>query len=137
MKDQENIVLGDIHIRSASVNHGIVPALAYRIEIDGKSIVFSSDTTANGNGVIELAKDADLLVAHHAIPEHGYQGARRLHMHPSKIAEVASKAKVKKLVLSHRMKRTYGHESESEQIIRQQFNAPIIWAEDLMEISLD
>jgi ribonuclease BN (tRNA processing enzyme) len=59
----------------AQVIHGSVPALAWRVEIGGKSIVFSGDTNGEGN-LVRLAKDADLFIAHNAVPE-GAPGVER------------------------------------------------------------
>ena len=49
-------------------------------------------------------------------------------MTPSIIAQVATSAKVKKVVLSHRMKRTLKHEKE--------FKGEFIFAENRMKIEL-
>ena len=87
-------ISSNILITSIKVNHGIIPALAYRVEIDGKVFVFSGDTTAQSNNLIGLSKDADYFIAHFAIPETGYNIAANLHMRPSKIAEIAYKANV-------------------------------------------
>ena len=54
---------------AARVIHGSVPALAWRVEIGGKSIVFSGDTNGEGTDLVRLAKDADLFIAHNAVPE--------------------------------------------------------------------
>ncbi len=124
------------NVTTIPVQHGTVPALAYKIEIDGKSIVFSGDTTAHNKDLEKLSKDADILIAHHAIPQDGYLNARELHMTPERIAQIASIAKPKILLLSHRMKRTYGTEEESQDLIRQNYKGKIIWAEDLMNIDL-
>lgn len=123
-------------VTAVPVHHGIVPALAYRVEIDNRVIIFSGDTTAEGKALESLAIDADILIAHHAIPQEASCAAKRLHMTPQRIAEVASAAKPKILLLSHRMKRTYGHEAQSEQIIGKLYKGKITWAEDLMKIIL-
>ncbi len=123
-------------LAAVAVKHGIAPTLAYRIEIEGKSIVFSADTTAQSRALEKLSKNADLLIAHHAIPQHGYIRARDLHMTPERIAQVVSVSKPKRLVLSHRMKRTYGVEKESTEIIQKVYHGQIIWAEDLLSIDL-
>jgi ribonuclease BN (tRNA processing enzyme) len=47
---------------AARVIHGSVPALAWRVEIGGKSIVFSGDTNGEGADLVHLAKDADYLL---------------------------------------------------------------------------
>ena len=126
----------DFRITAAEVNHGIVPALAYKIEIDGKVIVFSGDTSAKSEALTNLSKGADILIAHHAIAQEGNKGARQLHMRPSRIAEIAKKAKVKRLLLSHRMKRTIGRENTHQKLMQKVYKGEILWAEDLMQIKL-
>lgn len=125
-----------IKVTALRMHHGIVPALAYKIEIEGKIIVFSGDTTAQTQGLEELSMGADILIAHHAIPQEGYLNARKLHMTPKRIAEVSSVSKPKTVLLSHRMIRTYGTEEQSNEIIRKVYAGKIIWAEDLMEIEI-
>jgi ribonuclease BN (tRNA processing enzyme) len=129
----EQVVLANSRYRltAVSVHHGPIPALAWRVEIAGKTIVFSGDMN-NDNGTLALlAKQADLLVAHNAVPE-GVRGvARNLHMTPSIIGEIAEKAHVKSLVLSHRMNRTLGQENITLKMIRQQYNGPMQFADDL------
>ena len=136
VKKDRNFDFSQMHIKAVQVNHGIVPALAYRVEIDGKVIVFSGDTSAQSQALTKLSKNADILIAHHAIPEHGYEGARRLHMTPSRTASIAKEAGVKTLLLSHRMNRTLGLEKEHQALMSKVYKGEIIWAEDLMEIKL-
>ena len=123
-------------LKLISVNHGIVPALALAIEVNGKKIVISGDTNNENASLEKISKDADLFIAHHAIPEHAGKFAKKLHMTPSVIAQVAISAKVKKIVLSHRMKRTLKREKESLQIIKKEFQGKVIFAEDRMKIEL-
>ena len=134
MSSNEVQSFNDIKITAVSVNHGIVPSLAYKVEIEGKSIVFSADTTAHSNALQELAKDSDILVAHHAISTDACLGAKSLHMTPARIAAIAAYAKPKTLLLSHRMNRTLGLEETSSAIIKKTYSGNIIWAEDMMEI---
>src|SRR5580704_5655188 len=81
------MVFRDPHLAlyAVSVVHGAFPALAWRVEIGGKRIVFSGDTNGNGEGLPELAMNADLFVAHNAVPEGATGVERRLHMPPSVI----------------------------------------------------
>jgi ribonuclease BN (tRNA processing enzyme) len=115
---------------AARVIHGSVPALAWRVEIGGKSIVFSGDTNGEGD-LVRLAKDADLLIAHNAVPEGATGVERRLHMPPSVIGQIAEQGHVKQLVLSHRMLRTLGKEEQSLLEIRKSFSGPVAFANDL------
>jgi ribonuclease BN (tRNA processing enzyme) len=101
------------------------------VEIGGKRIVFSGDTNGEGQGLTQLATDADLFVAHNAVPEGATGVERRLHMPPSVIGMIAANAHVKQLVLSHRMLRTLGNEKETQAAIRRRYSGPIHFANDL------
>jgi ribonuclease BN (tRNA processing enzyme) len=116
---------------AARVVHESVPALARRVEIGGKSIVFSGDTNGEGTGLAQLAKDADIFIAHNAVPEGATGVERRLHMPPSVIGQIAEEAHVKRLVLSHRMLRTIGKEEQTLSEIRKNFSGPVTFANDL------
>lgn len=118
-------------ITAVPVHHGPIPALAYRIEMAGRTMVFSGDMNNAYDTLAGLAAGADLLVAHHAIPEQAGQVARDLHMPPSVIGEIAARAKVKQLLLSHRMQRTLGHEQETTVLIAKSYHGPLQFAEDL------
>jgi ribonuclease BN (tRNA processing enzyme) len=122
---------GDLAASAVRVIHGPVPALAWRVEIGGKSIVFSGDTNGDGEGLPRLAKDADVFVAHNAVPEGATGVERRLHMPPSVIGQIAAEAHVKSLVLSHRMLRTLGKEEQTLAEIRKKYSGPVTFANDL------
>lgn len=121
----------DMAVYAVRVVHGAFPALAWRVEIGGKRIVFSGDTNGEGQGLTQLATDADLFVAHNAVPEGATGVERRLHMPPSVIGMIAANAHVKQLVLSHRMLRTLGNEKETQAAIRRRYSGPIHFANDL------
>jgi len=119
-----------------NVHHGIIPAIAVAIEVDGKKIIISGDTNNQNKNLEKIAQNADIFIAHHAIPQHFGKFAKSLHMTPSIIATVAKNANVKKVVLSHRMKRTLNKEKESLDIIKGFYNGEVVFAEDRMKIKL-
>jgi ribonuclease BN (tRNA processing enzyme) len=120
-----------IKSQAIAVHHGSIPALAWHVDIGGKRIVFSGDMNGDFHTLPLLAKDADLLVAHNAVPEGARGVARQLHMPPSVIGEIAAKAKVKQLVLSHRMRRTLGKEKQTLTNIRKHYQGPVSFADDM------
>ena len=122
---------GDLAASAVRVIHGGVPALAWRVEVGDKSIVFSGDTNGDGEGLVRLAKNADLFIAHNAVPEGATGVERRLHMPPSVIGQIAGDAHVKRLVLSHRMLRTLGKEEQTQSEIRKHYSGPLTFANDL------
>ena len=122
---------GDLAVFAAHVIHGGVPALAWRVELGGKVIVFSGDTNGEGEALVRLAANADLFIAHNAVPEGAVGIERRLHMPPSVIGQISADAHVKSLVLSHRMLRTLGKEEQTQSEIRKRYSGPITFANDL------
>ena len=113
------------------VIHAKIPALAYRVEIDGKRISFSGDTNGNNGNLENLAVQSDVFVAHHAIDEGFHLGERSLHMPPEVIGRIAATAGVRQLVLSHRRPETLGKEAETEKVIAREFRGPLVFANDL------
>jgi ribonuclease BN (tRNA processing enzyme) len=122
---------GDLAVYAVHVVHGQVPALAWRVEVGGKFIVFSGDTNGENPGLAQLALNADLFIAHNAVPEGAVGIERRLHMPPSVIGQIAEDAHVKNLVLSHRMLRTLGKEDQTQSEIKKRYSGPVEFANDL------
>ena len=131
-----SVNFGNVNVGMVGVNHGSIPAIAYCVNVSGTKFVFAGDTSAASDKLIDLASGADYLIVHHAIAQHAGHYAKRLHITPKRIGEVAQKAKVKNLVLSHRMLRTYSSEAESLKLIKESYKGKIIWAEDLMKIEV-
>lgn len=120
-----------------NVNHGDVPAIALRINIGSKSILVSGDTNNQNKSLQKLAKNVDLFVAHHAIAQGASGFATHLHMKPSEIGQVAKDAHVKKILLTHRMKRTIGSEKESLGFICENYKGEVLFGEDRMKVGIE
>lgn len=137
-----------LKVTAVGVNHGPVPALAFRIEYKGKSIVYSGDTSSrsvdtagnplpNGGNMVAIAKDADLLIYDTAIMNDAPNGPNdgiffQLHTTPNRMGEVVTAARVKKLVLSHITAITQSRLGEVADLVRAQgFTGKISAAHDL------
>jgi ribonuclease BN (tRNA processing enzyme) len=75
------------------------PCLGYRLELDGRIIAYSPDTGVCENAV-KLAKDADLLIAE-CSHKPGEESPKWPHLNPEEAAEIARRAKAKRLALTH------------------------------------
>ena len=110
---------GDLKVTMFAVNHApIHPAVGYRFDYRGRSVVISGDTTKTET-TIKYSKDADILfheglsrsIVKQMEDESGNTGNRQLekimfdiqdyHTSPVEAAEVANEATVKELVLYH------------------------------------
>ncbi|MFK5975406.1 MAG: MBL fold metallo-hydrolase [Sulfurovum sp.] len=119
-----------IRIIAVSVHHGPIPSIAYRVEVGSKSVTFSGDMNGDYHTLEKLAKGTNILVAHNAVPKNANKVARSLHMTPFIIGEIAQKARVKSLVLSHRMLRTLGREKETRREVKRNYRGKIRFAND-------
>jgi len=122
---------GELHVRALGVPHGPVPALAYRVDARGARIVFSGDQNGSNEAFWTMAHDADLLVMAHAVPEDADPVARKLHATPSTIGAGAARAHVKRVLLSHLMKRSLDTLDANLAIVRAKYHGPIDVATDL------
>jgi len=121
----------NLKLTALPVHHGPVPALAWKAEIGGMTVVFTGDFNNLKDLMGDFAEGADALVIHHAIPDAARGTATELHVTPSQIGEIAADAGVRMVILGHRMNRTRGIESLSRQAIRAHYAGPLMFANDL------
>lgn len=123
--------LGDFRISAIGVSHGLLPALGWRIEKDGCSVVISGDTSNHGRTLDTLTEKADLFVAHNAVPQDSTDAiALRLHMPPAEIGRIAASTGVRHLLLAHLMQRTLLVQKQTARAIGQSYRGPVQFARD-------
>ncbi len=134
---------GGLVIKAVGVNHGPVPALAFRIEYKGETIVYSGDTSSRGNNMIALSQGADMLIYDTSITDTlpaarpGDRAFFALHTTPTRMGQVAAAADVHKLVLSHLTPITEPRIKEVKKLIRAAgFEGKIATARDLEVFNL-
>lgn len=121
-------------ISAIGVHHGPIPALAWRIDVAGCSLVYSGDMSDKTKKLVSFAAGADLLLLHMAIPENAHPVAQNLHMSPGDIANIAKLVQPKTLVLSHLMKRSEAKLAEALAVINEQYRGNIVVAERLLKV---
>lgn len=128
-------------IRSCSVPHAqpFLECMAFSIEADGKKVVYSGD--AGLCGPLEaMAGNAALLIhwCYRFGDEEAHPEMARLAPTPAEIAEMAERARVKHLVLTHirRHLDKAKHKSKALEDTRAVFTGKAEIAEDLLEITL-
>jgi len=106
-------------------------SIAFRInDPNGKSVVYSGDTDFSDN-LVSLANGADLLICESAFPDAAKVPG---HLSPSTAGEIARRANVGQLVLTH-----FYPECDQADLIsecRQTYTGPLILAEDLLKLRL-
>jgi ribonuclease BN (tRNA processing enzyme) len=129
-QSKDSRYFNDFTIESTPVEHN-PESIAYRVtSADGSSVVYSGDTDFSEN-LIELAKDADLLICESAMPDSLHVKG---HLTPSMAGEIAARAGVGKLVLTHFYPDC--DDVDIKQECRRTYRGPLLLAEDLMQITI-
>jgi len=117
-------------VESLPVEHN-PESIAFRItSFGGVSAVYSGDTDFSEN-LVMLSKDADLLICESALPD---ELKVKGHLTPTLAGEIANRANVRKLVLTHFYPECDRVDIEKQ--CRKTYSGPLILAEDLMQINL-
>jgi ribonuclease BN (tRNA processing enzyme) len=122
---------GAFELATAPMRHN-PESLGFRLTgKGGRSIVYSGDTDAC-EALVELSRGADILVCESAFPDSLRVGG---HLTPGLAGEIAERAGVGRLVLTHFYPACEGADLEAE--CRKTYRGPLSLARDLMRFSLD
>ena len=134
--DGEQVVIKEI-----ATDHFEAPAIAYRIEYKGQSIVYTGDTHSTSDNIERLASGADVLIYDTSILDNApppFSPFAKRHTTPMRIGQVAAAAGVKTLVLSHLTPISDPNiDAIKDEIEAQGFTGKIKVAKDLKVYSLD
>ncbi|CAN5823395.1 hypothetical protein BH11MYX3_BH11MYX3_34620 [soil metagenome] len=125
-----------VKISAAAVDHRDVPAVAYRIDYRGQSVVISGDLASRRGQIATLARGATVLVYDAAVlaPPGSPAELYELHTPPARIGEVASQADVGTLILSHIPPAV---EAEADAVlasVRAAFRGDVMFARDCLHL---
>ncbi len=123
----DGLELPGLRLKSAPVRH-LPGSLAYRLEAEGGSLVYSGDTEAC-DSLAELAHGADVLLCECAKP-YLIPG----HMTPAQAGGLAARAKVRRLILTHFYPPC--DEVDVVALAAQEFGGEIIRGEDGLRVSI-
>ena len=116
-------------VRSMPVLHS-KNSVGYRVEEGGKALVFSGDTDYC-ESLIELARDADMLILECSTPDsEKVEG----HLTPTLAGKIAAESKCRKLVLTH----LYPACDQTDILtpLKKEYQGEAVVAEDLMKFTL-
>jgi ribonuclease BN (tRNA processing enzyme) len=127
---RDHLHLHGIDLRTAPVNH-TPQSVAFRFTgPGGRNVVYSGDTDTS-EALVELASGADLLICESAFPA---ALKTRGHLTPAEAGDIARRAGVARLLLTHFYPACVPAEVEAE--CRRTWSGPLTLARDLMRIVL-
>ncbi len=133
-----NITSKKIRIKNLKIeiipvkHHELMPSIAYKFIADDKTTVYSGDLgpMVDKNKFIKFCKNADLLIADSGGNPNKPGGD---HLNPKEVGELAQKARVKKLILTHQI---VNLEKTIINNCKKSYSGEIIVAKDLMKIKI-
>lgn len=133
----EIYVRHNLTVQAVATHHGDAPAIAYRINYQGNSIVFSGDFDPSSlPNLTRLAQDASLLICNCGAldPPGSPEDLYTLMTPPRQLGELASAAGVKSLLLSHLSPPIEKNQEQVLQSIRRSYSGEVRFAADLMRV---
>ncbi len=129
-KNKQFKYFNDFALETVSVEHN-EESLAFKIIGEkGASLVYSGDTDYCNN-LIDIAGNTNLLICESALPD---ELKAKGHLTPSEAGEIATKANVKQLLLTHFYPECDKVDIELQ--CRKTYSGPLFLAKDLMKINL-
>jgi len=125
----EEAVLDGVRVRTAPAAH-IATSLAFRLEAQGRSLVYLGDSEASPE-LVRLAQGADLLLTDCAGTD---QKPKPGHLYPAACGRLAAEAGVKTLLMSH-----FHHAADPQAALssaKAQFSGQVLAAQDHFEIEV-
>lgn len=116
---------GNLRILAAPVEH--FKGVAYRVEADGNSLVYSGDAVPDER-LIKLAEKVDILIHECSFPHGGLLGK---HTSDEQLAEIAARIEPKLLIAVHLYPVWEGREEELRDRLEGVFEGRVIVAEDM------
>jgi ribonuclease BN (tRNA processing enzyme) len=128
---------GDLAISAVAGHHGDAPAVIYRIDCRGHSVVFSGDIDAQGlPALTTIARGANLLVFDAVVldPPGSPEVLYTLHTPPKAIGTLAAAAQVGALLLSHLSPAVEGDRAAVTASIASHYRGTVQFATDGMRL---
>jgi ribonuclease BN (tRNA processing enzyme) len=116
-------------VKTKPVKHSDGSAIGFRIESEGKAIMYSGDSEYC-DALVDLGKEADLMILECSSTRQKTDG----HLSPEECAQIANQSNAKSLMLSHLYPETENIDLKG--IVSKKFSGKIIKANDLLKVEV-
>ncbi|MFW9890191.1 MAG: MBL fold metallo-hydrolase [Candidatus Thorarchaeota archaeon] len=130
--ENDVIHLGPVVVSMSPTTHSTLESRAFRVQHEGKSVVYSSDT-APCPEVVDLATGADVLI--HECNWLDGDHPKGVHTSPSELAEIVELTEPRKVVITHVSPEVVAKEKQVLATVSRRTNAEVMLAKDLMTIA--
>ncbi|MHA2303494.1 MAG: MBL fold metallo-hydrolase [Candidatus Thorarchaeota archaeon] len=133
LEEDDVVHLGPVVVSTAPTTHSTLESRAFRVEHEGKSVVYSSDT-APCREVMELATGADILIHECNWLDGDYP--KGVHTSPSELAEIVELAGPRKVVITHISPEVVADEKRVLTTVGRRTDGEVVIGKDLMTLTL-
>ena len=133
LEKRETVYLGPVAISTSITIHGSMDTRAYKIEYEGKSVVYTGDT-GPCRDVIELARGVDLLI--HELNWLDGKHPEGVHTSPTELMSIVEETCPHKVVLTHLSPDVLENKKNVRATIGRRSNAEVVIGEDLMVLDV-
>ena len=133
LNENDVIPRGNLTIVAGPTLHSNYDTRAFRVEHEGKTLTFSSDT-APCRDIIDLAKGTDVLV--HECNWLDGSHPEGVHTSPSELAKIVEDVNPSRVVLTHMSPEVVANQDKVIEIVSRRTNAEVVIGEDLMVLDL-
>ena len=127
--ENNNLHFDDFNLSTEKTLH-TENSVAYRVESEGKSIVYTGDTDYS-ESLINFSKNTDALIIECSMPD-GLKS--KGHLTPSEVVSIANNSKAKRIIITHLY--PICDDTNLFDFIRNKVEAEVTIAEDLLEIEI-
>ncbi len=133
LQENKTVQLEKLQVTNTPTVHGKTDTRAFRVESEGKIVVYSSDT-APSHELNVLAKNVDVLI--HECNWLDGEHPEGVHTTPSELARIVDEVAPGKLILTHLSPEVVRNKEEVLGIIGSSHRTKVIMAEDLMSFEV-
>ena len=133
LNENHVIPIGNLSVVAGLTIHGNNDTRAFKVEHEGKTLTYSSDT-APCRDIIDLAKGTDILI--HECNWLDGPHPEGIHTSPSELALIVEEINPSTVVLTHISPEVVKHKDKVIEIVSMRTNAEVVLGEDLMILEL-
>lgn len=133
LQRDETITLNELTVTNTPTIHGTMDTRAFRVETEGKTLIYSSDT-APFRELNRFAENADFLI-HECNWLDGLH-PEGVHTSPTELAHIAEEVNAARIILTHLSPEVVNDRERVLEIVGSKTDAEVIMAEDGMSFEL-
>ncbi len=134
MHDRFTTTIGQARVTAWKTRHSTIQTRSIRVDYGGHSLVFSSDTAPDPDG-IAMARGVDVLI--HECNWLDGSHPPDVHTSPSELAAIVAAIQPQTVILTHMLPEVVGASEQVKRTVRSTTGATVLLGHDLLRLTLE